>query len=105
LSYSIGLVVGENGAITASMWESPAFKAGITVGTQIQAVNDEAYSEDVLKAAIVSAKMSKEPIRLLLKKGVRFRTASIEYHEGPRYPRFERIGSGKSGLDNLLAPR
>jgi predicted metalloprotease with PDZ domain len=105
LSYSIGLVVGENGAVTASIWEPPAFKVGITVGTQIQAVNDEAYSDDILKAAIVSAKTSKEPIRLLLKKGDRFRTASIDYHGGPRYPRFEKTGAGKSGLDILLAPR
>jgi predicted metalloprotease with PDZ domain len=105
LSYSLGLVIGDNNVVTATIWESPAFKAGIDVGTQIQGVNDEAYSGEVLKAAIVAAKDGKDPIRLIVRNGDRFRTVSIDYHGGPRYPKLEKIGKGMSGLDRLLEPR
>jgi predicted metalloprotease with PDZ domain len=105
LSFSIGLVIGEGGAVTSTIWDSPAFKAGVDVGTQIQAVNDEAYSGEVLKAAIKAAKGSNEPIRLIVKNGNRFRTVTIDYRGGPRYPKLEKIGTSENGLDRLLTPR
>ncbi|AXJ94967.1 MULTISPECIES: M61 family metallopeptidase [unclassified Sphingomonas] len=105
VTYSIGLNVGPDGAVNGVIWDSPAFKAGLDVGTQIQAVNGEAYSGDKLKAAILAAKTSKEPIRLLVKNGPRFRDVAIDYHGGPRYPRLEKVGTGDGGLDRLLAPR
>ncbi|WP_375422318.1 M61 family metallopeptidase [uncultured Sphingomonas sp.] len=105
VSFSIGLVINKDAEVTASIWESPAFKAGIDVGTQIQAVNGEAFTPDRLKAAIVAAKDSKDPIRLLVKNGTRFRDLAIDYHGGPRYPRLEKTGAGEGGLDKLLTPR
>ena len=42
VSYSLGMIVSNSGEVTSSIWDSPAFKAGIDVGTQIQAVNGEA---------------------------------------------------------------
>ena len=105
VSFSIGMQIGKDGEVTASIWDSPAFKAGIDVGTVIQAVNGAAYSGDVMKAAIVAAQTSKEPIRLLVKNGPRFREVAIDYHGGPRYPRLQKIGTGETGLDKLLMPR
>lgn len=105
LSYSIGLVVGNDGIVTSAIWDSPAFKAGIDVGTAIQAVNDHAWSGEAAKEAIVAAQDTKAPIRLIVKNGDRFRTVEIDYHGGPRYPRLEKIGTGEGGLDRLLAPR
>ncbi|WP_294392905.1 peptidase M61 [uncultured Sphingomonas sp.] len=105
LSYSLGVVVGNDGIVSATIWDSPAFKAGIDVGTQIQAVNDEAYSGEAVKAAILTAKDGKDPIRLIVKNGARFRTLTIDYHGGPRYPKLEKVGKGDGGLDRLLAPR
>lgn len=104
-SYSLGLVVGKDGNVTSTIWGSPAFKAAIDVGTSIEAVNGRAYSGDALKAAIVEAKTSKEPIHLLVKNGERYRDLAIDYHGGPRYPRLEKIGTGETGLDRLLTPR
>ena len=105
VTYSIGLSVAKDGEATAVIWDSPAFKAGMDVGTVIQAVNGTAYSGDVLKAAIVAAQTSKEPIKLLVKNGARYREVSIDYHGGPRYPRLQKIGTGDTGLDKLLMPR
>ena len=104
-SYSLGLVVNKDAAVTSTIWGSPAFDAKIDVGSTIVGVGGEAYTGDRLKAAIVAAKGSKEPIRLLVKNGDRLRDVAIDYHGGPRYPRLEKVGSGDGGLDRLLAPR
>lgn len=105
VSYSIGLVVNKDGDVTASIWGSPAFDAAIDVGSTITAINGESYSGERLKAAIVAAKGTRQPIRLLVKNGERFRDIAIDYHDGPRYPRLEKVGTGETGLDRLLAPR
>jgi predicted metalloprotease with PDZ domain len=105
VSYSIGLVINKEGAVTASIWGSPAFKAGLDVGTEIEAVNGEAYSSDRIKAAILAAKGTKEPIRLTVKNNDRFRDILLDYHDGPRYPRLQKVGTGEGGLDRLLMPR
>jgi predicted metalloprotease with PDZ domain len=104
-TYSIGLSVGKDGEIGAVIWDSPAFKAGLDVGTVVQAVNGVGYSGEVLKAAIVTAQTAKEPIRLLVKNGARYREVAIDYHNGPRYPRLQKVGTGDTGLDKLLMPR
>ncbi|QNQ08755.1 M61 family metallopeptidase [Sphingomonas alpina] len=105
LTYSLGLVIDKDAEITAVGWDSPAYKAGLDIGIKVLAVNDLAYSDTILKAAIVTAKTAKDPIRLLVKNGERIDTIAIDYHGGPRYPRLEKIGSGEGGLDKLLMPR
>jgi predicted metalloprotease with PDZ domain len=105
VTYSIGLSIAKDGEIGGVIWDSPAFKAGLDVGTTVQAVNGVAYSGDAIKSAIVAAQSSKEPIRLLVKNGPRFREVAIDYHGGPRYPRLQKTGTGETGLDRLLAPR
>jgi predicted metalloprotease with PDZ domain len=105
LSYSLGLSVTKDGEVSGVIWDSPAFKAGIDVGTKITAVGDTAYSGDALKAAVLAAKGGKEPIRLTVANGTRLRTLSIPYFDGPRYPRLQKVGTGDGGLDRLLAPR
>jgi predicted metalloprotease with PDZ domain len=105
VSYSLGLVMNKDGVVTASIWDSPAFRAGIDVGTEIEAVNGESYSSDRMKAAILAAQGTKLPIRLTVKNNERFRDVSLDYHDGPRYPRLEKVGTGDGGLDKLLMPR
>ena len=66
LSYSGGLVLGTNGEITAVVWDSPAFDAGLTVGTILIAVDGRAYDVDDLKETI---KSKKSQVSLLVKTG------------------------------------
>ena len=105
VTWSVGLSIGKDGEIGAVIWDSPAFKAGLDVGTMVQAVNGVAYSGDAMKAAIVAAQGTKDPIRLLVRNGPRYREVAIDYHGGPRYPRLEKVGTGDTGLDRLLSPR
>ncbi|VVS96709.1 M61 glycyl aminopeptidase [Sphingomonas sp. EC-HK361] len=104
-TYSGGFVVGKDAEISSVTWDSPAFKAGLDVGTTIVSIGDTAYSDDRMKAAINAAKTSKEPIRLTVKNGDRYRQVAIDYHNGLRYPHLQKVGTGETGLDRLLAPR
>jgi len=106
LSYSVGLVANKEGEVTSVIWDSPAFKAGIDVGTTIVGIGGtQTFSGDALKAAVASAKGGKEPIRLQVKNGTRLRDLLIPYYDGPRYPRLQKVGTGEGGLDRLLTAR
>jgi predicted metalloprotease with PDZ domain len=105
LQYSLGVNIGKAGKITAVTWDGPAFNAGIVVGSEIVAVNNKAYSDDVIKDAIKAAKGGKDPIRLIVKSGDRVREVAVQWNNGLRYPKLEKIGTADGTIDKLLAPR
>ncbi len=105
LTYSLGMMVGRDGAISEVLWEGPAFKAGLTSGGQIIAVNGVAYDSDTLKGAVRAAKGTAEPIELIVKVADRYKVVRIDYHDGLRYPHLERDPSVPARLDDILAPR
>jgi predicted metalloprotease with PDZ domain len=104
LTYSLGITLGKDGEISGVAWDSPLFNEGVTTGTKILAVNGRAFSNDDFKNAITAAKGGKTPIKLLVKKGPLYRTIELPYYGGLRYPVLEKVGSGPSYLDALLAP-
>ncbi len=105
LGYSLGLYLTHDGTARGVVWGSPAFKAGITVGTAIVAVNGAAYDADGLSRAITDAKTAQAPIELLLKAQDHYRTVRLDYHGGLRYPHLIRApGSTGGSLDAILAP-
>ena len=110
LLFSIGVDLddfekGSTGMVSQVIWDSPAFKAGITEGAQILAIDGIAYDADVLKDAIRKAKEAAVPIELIIKIGDRYRTALLNYHDGLRYPHLEREAATPARLDDILAPR
>ncbi len=104
LTYTIGLTVGKGGTVSGVAWDSPLFNQGVTAGTDLLAVNGRTYSNDALKDAIKAAKGTSEPITLLTKKGDIYRTVTLDYHDGLRYPVLEKVGKGRASLDTLLKP-
>ena len=108
LSYSIGLIVNggdSSGQIGGVFWGSPAFQAGVTVGSKLLAVNGRDYSKDLLESAITAAKGTNQPIHLLIKQSDQYRDVAINWNGGLRYPTLEKTGKGEAGLDRLLAPK
>ena len=104
LTYSLGINVAK-AKIASVQWDGPAFKAGLTVGPEIVAVNGVPYSEDVLKSAVTTAKGGKDGIRLTVKTDALVRDVTVQWNGGLRYPRFEKTGTGDGPLDKLLAPK
>jgi predicted metalloprotease with PDZ domain len=102
LSYSLGLVIDSDKSLSQVIWNSPAFAAGLTVGTIVVALDGEAFDAARLTDRIDSAVVTKRPIELLVKRGDQYRTVSIPYFGGNRYPRLERTGTGPGWLDKLL---
>jgi predicted metalloprotease with PDZ domain len=110
LLFSIGFMVDDEdktrqGMLKKVAYNSAAFKAKLTEGGQILAVNGIAYEPDVLKDAIRAAKGESQPIELIVRTGDRYRVARVDYHDGLRYPHLERQGTGPALLDEILAPR
>jgi len=105
LSYSGGFVVGNDGKISSVLWDSASFNAGLTTGTQINAVNGRDFDADVLKEAIKAAAGNGPAPELLVHDGDVYRTVKLDWHGGLRYPRLQKVGTGSGTLDALLAPR
>jgi predicted metalloprotease with PDZ domain len=110
LLFSIGVRLDDSdksseAVLRQVMWDSPAFKAGLTEDTQILAVNGIAYTADVLKDAIREAKDGTAPIELIVRNGDRYRVAGLDYHGGLRYPHLQRDESVPARLDRILSAR
>ena len=105
LTYSGGFAVGNDGKITSVLWDSAAFNAGLTIGSEVVAVNGRKFDADALKQAIRAAAGNGPAPELLIHDGDVYRTVRLDWHGGLRYPRLEKVGNAPSTLDQLLAPR
>ncbi len=104
LSHSLGLVVGKDSRIAEVIWGGPAFKAGVSPGQTLEAVNGLAYTGDRLKDAVRAAQSGK-PIELLVRTFDTFSTLSLHYTGGLRYPDLERIDGTPDVLADIFKPR
>ena len=104
-AWSIGLTLTKSGEVNDVRWGGPAFKAGVSTGATLVAVNGQAYSSDVLKEAIAAARSDKAPIRLLLKFQGQLLSVPVDYHDGLQYPHLERIAGTPDYLDRIIAAR
>jgi predicted metalloprotease with PDZ domain len=102
--YSIGLRLSNDGAVQDSIVGGLAFKAGITSGMPVVAVNDRAFTPDLLRDALKAGKNSSQPIRLLVLNDDYYRTCTIDYHGGERFPHLVREETKADLLDELAKP-
>lgn len=106
LRFSLGLVLGaEDGAVKDVLVGSPAWKAGITPGMKLVAVNGRKDSPEVLNAALSAARKDRAPLELLVENDGFYRTVKADYHDGPRYPLLVRDPKKPDLLSQILAPR
>lgn len=109
-TFSIGFQIGKEGVLNEVQWDSPAFKAGLTSGMTLIAVNGLPYKEsdtagDTLTEQLEAAKSGSEPLELIVKTADRYKVVRIDYHGGPRYPHLERIPKTPARLDDILSAR
>jgi C-terminal processing protease CtpA/Prc len=84
---------------------SPAFKAGLGPGMKMIAVNGRKYSGSRLNAALTSSRGTNQPIELLVENAHKFKTYTLDYHDGPRHPHLERVAEKPDLLDDVIKPR
>ena len=111
-TFSIGLQVGKEVVLNEVQWDGPAFKAGLTSGMTLIAVNgfpfkefDVAGAGDTLTEQLEATKSGSEPLELIVKTADRYKVVRIAYHGGPRYPHLERITGTPARLDDILSTR
>jgi predicted metalloprotease with PDZ domain len=108
LSHSLGVIIDADkspGMLEDVIWNSPAFNAGLAPHMKIIAVDDEAYDADRIKEIIKSAAAEKRPIKLLAQNQDTFTTVTIDYHDGLKYPRLERLTDAPNRLDDIVRAR
>jgi predicted metalloprotease with PDZ domain len=101
-SYSIGLQLRGDGTVMDSIWNGPAFKAGVSAGMRVVGVNGRLYTPALLNDAIEASKPGSEPIRLLVVNDDYYKTCVIDYHGGPRYPHLVREAGKPDYLDSAV---
>ncbi|MBI5272137.1 MAG: M61 family metallopeptidase, partial [Burkholderiales bacterium] len=105
LAFSLGLRVISDGSITQVFWDSPAFRAGLTKGMELLAVNERAYRPERLEAALRANTDGRAPLRLLVKDGEHFRTVTLDWRGGLRYPVLERVAGEPDRLAAIYRAR
>ena len=69
---------------------------------KIAAVNGQQFSPDVFHEAVDHAKTSARAIELLVANGTYFKTYSLDYHGGLRYPHLARVESQPDLLSDII---
>ncbi len=105
LALSLGVTIAKEGVLKAVEWDSPAFKAGLTAGETLVAVNSLPYDAGTLIEAIKDAETTTTPIMLIVKTPDHYKVVGVDWHGGLRYPHLERDSASPDRLDAILAPR
>ncbi len=102
--FSIGLELDDKGGIHDVIVDSPAWKAGIAPGSTVAAVNGRKYNPDVLRDAIKAAKGNGPNVELIVVNSDFYKTHTLNYHEGEKYPHLVRDESKPDILSDIIAP-
>jgi predicted metalloprotease with PDZ domain len=110
VSFSIGLLLNEDGSVIDTIEGMPAAQAGIGPGMKLLAVNgrnfiDHRFPGDVLRDALRAGKNSSEPLQLLIENTEYYRTYKLDYHGGEKYPHLVRDESKPDMLSDIIKPR
>jgi predicted metalloprotease with PDZ domain len=110
-SFSLGLLLKDDGTIVDTIEGMPAAKAGIGPGMQLIAVNgrrfstENANSAQVLRDALHAAIGTKDPLELLIENAEYYKTYKVDYHGGEKYPHLVRDESKPDVLSDIIKAR
>jgi len=101
-SFSVGLLINEDGRIQDTIEGMDAARAGIGPGMKIIAVNGRRFTPQVFRDALYEGKNSSQPLQLLIENTDYFRTFLLDYHGGEKYPHLEREEAKKDALSDII---
>ena len=104
LRFSLGITLDKEGAVSAVIWGSPAWQAGLVTGAKILAVNGQPFDLASIKAAITAARQGGK-LDLRVARGATELLLPVVWAGGLRYPHLERIPGAPALLDDILKPR
>jgi predicted metalloprotease with PDZ domain len=104
MSFSLGLVLNEDGGITDVLPGSPADRAGVGSAMKLVAVNGRRWTPEILREAVKEAKTNSAPVELLVENDDYFKTCRLTYHDGEKYPCLERDAARPDLLSEILKP-
>ncbi|HKV93996.1 MAG TPA: M61 family peptidase [Candidatus Angelobacter sp.] len=104
LSFSLGFIATKEGELRDVIPGSPAYAAGLGPGMKVIAVNGRKWSKDIIRAALKSGIHSQQPLSLLAENGEYYKTYTVNYHEGERYPHLVREDGQPDVLDEVIKP-
>ena len=102
--YSLGLHVNALGGVSDVLKGGIADKAGFGPGMKIVAVNGRAYSPALLRQGVRDARGSGPAIELIVENTGYYKTLSLDYHGGERYPLLKRVDGTPDRMDDILKP-
>ncbi|HKF46370.1 MAG TPA: hypothetical protein VKB38_03365 [Terracidiphilus sp.] len=97
-AYSLGLTLGQDGTVNESIVGSPAFKAGIGAGMKVAGVNGRLYTHDLIEDAL----KAQQPVSLLVVSDDYYKTITVDYTGGPKFPHLVKIEGKPDLLDDLI---
>jgi predicted metalloprotease with PDZ domain len=104
MSFSLGLMLKEDGYITDVLPGLPADKAGIGPAMKLVAVNGRRWTPQILRRTVSAATTNREPIELLMENNDYFKTYKLNYRDGEQYPYLERDAKKPDLLAEILKP-
>jgi predicted metalloprotease with PDZ domain len=104
LSSSIGLFLKDDGQVTDVIPGKAADKAGIAPGMKLLAIDSRRWSKERLHEAL-EATTKGEKMHLLFENEDFFKSFTLDYKDGERYPHLERDGDKPDILSEIFAAR
>jgi predicted metalloprotease with PDZ domain len=104
LTASIGLLLKDDGSVTDIIPGKAADRAKLGPGMKLVAVNGRRWSSDLLKEAVAGTK-SGGKLELLVENTQFFETHALDYAEGEKYPKLERVEGSPDLISEILKPR
>ncbi len=103
-SYSIGMIVKEDGTVQDVAYGGPAQKAGIAPTSKVIAIDNRQFTPTVLHEAVQKTAKDSTGMDLLVKSGEYYSVHRVEYHGGEKYPHLERDESKADVLSKIIEP-
>ena len=102
--YSLGLSIGSDGRVSDVIVGSVADKAGFGPGMHIIAVNGRGFQLPLVHAAIKEAVGKGPAIEFIVENTGYYKVIRLDYHDGEKYPQYERVEKTPARLDDILQP-
>ena len=101
---SIGLLLKDDGQVTDVIPGKAADKAGIGPGMKLLGINGRRWTSDRLREAVESTRGGKGKLVFLMENQEFFKTVTLNYSEGEKYPLLKRVEGKPDLLGDVLRP-